>query len=46
MTRISPLAIVAAVVDSTDIRNGLIVDTVGRTEDIMLKQISIGVLGR
>ena len=46
MTEISPLTIMAPIVDSTDIRNGLIVDTVGRTEDVMLKLISIGVLGR
>ena len=46
MIEILPLTIVATVVDSTDIRNGLIVDTVGRSENVMLKPMSIGVLDR
>ena len=46
MTRISPLTIVAPIVDSADIGNGLIVDTVGRSENVMLKPISLGVLDR
>ena len=40
------MTIMATVVDSIDIRNGLIVDTVGRSENVMLKPMSPGILDR